>query len=92
MNANQKITNQTVIELESRYSAPNYRPMPIAISRAEDVWVWDVEGKRYLDCIGAFASMSHGHRHLRIVAAMVAQLERVTHVSRAGASMTWGRG
>ena len=79
----QKISNQEIIDLESRYSAPNYRPMPIAISRAEDVWVWDVEGKRYLDCIGAFASMCQGHRHPRIIEAMIEQLQRVTHVSRA---------
>jgi ornithine--oxo-acid transaminase len=66
-----------------RVSAPNYSPLPVVVSRGEGVWVWDVEGRRYLDCISAYSSLNQGHRHPRIVAALVEQAERLTLTSRA---------
>jgi ornithine--oxo-acid transaminase len=66
-----------------RYSAPNYSPLPVVVSRGEGVWVWDAEGRRYLDCISAYSSLNHGHRHPRIVAALVEQAGRLTLTSRA---------
>jgi ornithine--oxo-acid transaminase len=72
-----------IIAETERVSAPNYSPLPVVISRGEGVWVWDVEGRRYLDCISAYSSLNHGHRHPRIVAALVEQAGRLTLTSRA---------
>jgi ornithine--oxo-acid transaminase len=72
-----------IIEETERVSAPNYAPLPVVISRGEGVWVWDVEGRRYLDCISSYSSLNHGHRHPRIVAALVEQAGRLTLTSRA---------
>jgi ornithine--oxo-acid transaminase len=66
-----------------RVSAPNYAPLPVVVSRGEGVWVWDVEGRRYLDCVSAYSSLNQGHRHPRIVAALVEQAGRLTLTSRA---------
>jgi len=73
----------SVIAEAERVSAPNYSPLPIVLSRGEGVWVWDVEGRKYLDCISAYSSLNQGHRHARIVAALVEQAERLTLTSRA---------
>jgi ornithine--oxo-acid transaminase len=71
-----------IAEVE-RVSAPNYAPLPVVLCRGDGVWVWDVEGRRYLDCISAYSSLSHGHRHPRIVAALVEQAGQLTLTSRA---------
>jgi ornithine--oxo-acid transaminase len=73
----------TLIAETERVSAPNYAPLRIVISRGEGVWVWDVDGRRYLDCVSAYSSLNHGHRHPRIVKALVEQAERLTLTSRA---------
>jgi ornithine--oxo-acid transaminase len=75
--------SRAVIAEAERVSAPNYSPLPVVVSRGEGVWVWDVEGRRYLDCISAYSSLNQGHRHPRIVAALVEQAERLTLTSRA---------
>jgi ornithine--oxo-acid transaminase len=77
-----KATRTLIAETE-RVSAPNYAPLPIVLSRGEGVWVWDVDGRRYLDCVSAYSSLNHGHRHPRIVKALVEQAERLTLTSRA---------
>ena len=59
------------------------RRCPSSSARGEGVWVWDVEGRRYLDCVSAYSSLNHGHRHPRIVAALVEQAGRLTLTSRA---------
>jgi ornithine--oxo-acid transaminase len=64
-------------------SAPNYNPLPVVASRAEGVWVWDVEGRKYLDCVSAYSSLNQGHRHPRIVRALLEQAQRLTLTSRA---------
>jgi ornithine--oxo-acid transaminase len=74
---------RTLIAETERVSAPNYAPLPVVISRGAGVFVWDVEGRRYLDCVSAYSSLNHGHRHPRIVAALVEQAERLTLTSRA---------
>lgn len=74
---------QAFIDEAERVSAPNYSPLPVVIARGEGVWVWDVDGRRYLDCISAYSSLNHGHRHPRIVAALVEQAGRLTLTSRA---------
>lgn len=71
------------IELEDKYSAHNYHPLDIVISRAEGVWVYDVEGKKYLDCLSAYSALNQGHRHPRIIQALVTQASRLTLTSRA---------
>ena len=72
-----------LIELENRYGARNYKPLDVVITRAEGVWVYDVEGKKYLDCLSAYSAVNQGHCHPRILAACHEQLHRVTLTSRA---------
>lgn len=71
------------IRLEETYGAHNYHPLDVVIERAEGVWVWDVEGRRYLDCLSAYSALNQGHRHPAIVAALTEQAHRVTLTSRA---------
>ncbi len=66
-----------------QYSAHNYHPLPIVLSRGEGSWVWDVNGNKYLDCLAAYSAVNQGHRHPAIVAAAKAQLDRLTLTSRA---------
>jgi ornithine--oxo-acid transaminase len=71
------------IELEEQYGAHNYHPLDVVIARAEGVWVYDVEGRRYLDCLAAYSAVNQGHCHPAIMQAMVEQAHRVTLTSRA---------
>jgi len=71
------------VELEEAYGAHNYHPLDVVIDRAEGVWVWDVEGRRYLDMLSAYSALNHGHRHPAIVQALLDQAGRVTLTSRA---------
>jgi ornithine--oxo-acid transaminase len=71
------------IDLERTYATHTYTPLDVVLSRGEGVWVWDVEGKKYLDCLSAYSALNQGHRHPRIVSAMLEQVERVTLTSRA---------
>jgi len=71
------------IERERAVCARNYEPIPVVVERAEDVWIHDVEGRRYLDFMSAYSAVSHGHRHPRLVAAAIAQMNRVCITSRA---------
>lgn len=70
-------------ELEERYGARNYAPLDIVIDRAEGVWVWDIDGRRYLDCLAAYSAVNQGHCHPRIVDALVRQSRKVAVTSRA---------
>ena len=72
-----------LLEDTERYCANNYQPLDVVIERGEGVWVWDVEGRRYLDMLSAYSALNHGHRHPAIVRAARAQLDRVTLTSRA---------
>lgn len=76
-------TMSTRIELEDRYCAHNYHPLPVVLTRGEGVYVWDVDGKRYLDMMSAYSAVSHGHSNPRLVAAMQEQAGRLNIVSRA---------
>jgi ornithine--oxo-acid transaminase len=75
--------NRSLIAATDKVSAPNYAPLPVVVSRGEGVWVWDVEGHKYLDCVSAYSALNQGHRHPRIVRALVEQAERLTLTSRA---------
>jgi ornithine--oxo-acid transaminase len=68
---------------ENRFGAMNYAPLPVVLSRGDGVWLYDIDGKRYLDMMGAYSAVSHGHGHPRIIAAAKAQLDRLGVVSRA---------
>jgi ornithine--oxo-acid transaminase len=75
-------TAQLIHETEE-YSARNYHPLPVVIARGEGVWVWDVEGRKYLDMLSAYSALNHGHRHPKIIEALFAQAETLTLTSRA---------
>lgn len=72
-----------LIELEDAYGAHNYNPLDIIISKAEGVWVWDIENKKYMDFLAAYSALNQGHCHPRILKAMVDQAKRITLTSRA---------
>ena len=77
MNSNQ------AIELEEKYGAHNYHPLPVVLSRGEGVFVWDVEGNRYYDFLSAYSAVNQGHCHPRIIRALVDQASKLTLTSRA---------
>ena len=74
---------ERLIRLESSVAAPNYAPLPVVLERGEGSWLWDADGKRYLDFMSAYSAVSHGHAHPRLVAALVDQAQRVSVTSRA---------
>ena len=71
------------VEIEAELGAHNYKPLDVVLSRGEGVWVWDIDGKRYLDCLSAYSAVNQGHCHPKIRAAMIEQAERLTLTSRA---------
>jgi ornithine--oxo-acid transaminase len=71
------------IELENKYGAHNYHPLEVVIAKGEGVWVWDVEGKKYLDFLSAYSAVNQGHCHPKIVNAMIEQAKTLTLTSRA---------
>jgi len=73
----------TPFELDHRYSAHNYDPLPVVLSRASGAHLWDVEGRRYIDMMSAYSAASHGHGHPRILAALETQARRLAVPSRA---------
>ncbi|MBE7652387.1 ornithine--oxo-acid transaminase [Tenacibaculum finnmarkense] len=78
-----QLTSQEAIELENKYGAHNYHPLPVVLSKGEGVHVWDVEGKKYYDFLSAYSAVNQGHCHPRIVDAMVNQAKTLTLTSRA---------
>ncbi len=71
------------IALEDRYNAHNYQPLDVVLERGEGVWVWDVEGNRYLDCLSSYSALNQGHAHPRIRRAMIEQSAKLTLTGRA---------
>ncbi len=78
------------IALERSYAAPNYAPIPVVLERGEESWLWDADGKRYLDFMSAYSAVSHGHAHPRLVRALIEQAQRVAVTSRAYHSSVLG--
>jgi len=76
-------TSKDYIDMDLKYCAHNYHPIPVVISRAEGDWVYDPEGKKYLDCLSAYSSQNTGHCHPEIIAALLEQAGKVTLTSRA---------
>lgn len=71
------------INLENEYGASNYKPLDVVLTRGEGVWVWDVEGNKYLDCLAAYSAVNQGHCHPKILEAMIDQAQKLTLTSRA---------
>jgi len=90
MEARTTAATQDFIGTEARYGARNYQPLPVVVDHARDCLVWDVEGREYIDMMGAYSAVSHGHLHPRLVAAAHRQLERVAVTSRAYHGTTLG--
>jgi len=76
-------TTNALIETEYRLGAHNYKPLDVILSRGEGVYVWDLDGNRYLDCLSAYSAVNQGHCHPKILAAMVEQAQKLTLTSRA---------
>ena len=70
------------IEESEKYSAHNYHPLPVVLEKAERVWVWDVEGNKYMDCLSSYSAINQGHRHPKIIKALKDQADRLTLTSR----------
>jgi ornithine--oxo-acid transaminase len=79
----EQLRSTELIGLENLYGAHNYHPLDVVIERAEGVWVYDVEGNRYLDCLASYSAVNQGHCHPRILQALVDQAHKVTLTSRA---------
>jgi len=77
------MNSQDFIKIEDQYGAHNYHPLDVVIEKAEGVWVWDVEGNKYMDCLSAYSAVNQGHRHPKIYKALVDQAQRVSLTSRA---------
>ena len=78
-----KTTSQKAIELEDKYGAHNYSPLPVVLERGEGVFVWDVEGKQYFDFLSSYSAVNQGHCHPKIIAALIEQAKKLTLTSRA---------
>jgi ornithine--oxo-acid transaminase len=79
----QKIDSKTSINLENKYGAHNYHPLPVVLDRGEGVFLWDCEGKKYFDFLSAYSAVNQGHCHPKIISALVEQASKLTLTSRA---------
>ena len=70
------------INLENQFGAHNYHPLDVVVQRASGPWVWDVEGRKYMDCLAAYSAVNQGHCHPKIIAALEEQAKRCTLTSR----------
>jgi ornithine--oxo-acid transaminase len=75
--------SDAIIAQCERYSAHNYHPLPVVIERGEGAWVWDADGRKYLDCLSAYSAVNQGHCHPKIIAALEEQARKITITSRA---------
>ncbi|MCB9336455.1 MAG: ornithine--oxo-acid transaminase [Flavobacteriales bacterium] len=87
---NEKLTSKQLIELEDKYGAHNYHPLPVVLAKGEGVYVWDVEGKKYYDFLSAYSAVNQGHCHPKIVKALTDQAQTLTLTSRAFYNDTLG--
>ncbi len=85
----EQINSKFYIDLEDLYGAHNYHPLDVVITRARGIWVWDQEGKKYLDFLSAYSAVNQGHCHPRIIKALKRQAEKVTLTSRAFRNDQW---
>lgn len=78
-----QLSSQEIFEREDKYGAHNYHPLPVALCRAEGVFMWDMEGRRYFDFLSAYSAVNQGHCHPRIYKVLVEQAKTLTLTSRA---------
>ncbi|BBM87651.1 ornithine--oxo-acid transaminase [Candidatus Uabimicrobium amorphum] len=78
-----KLNNQQFVDLENKYAARNYHPLDVVLEKGEGIWVYDVEGNKYLDCLSAYSAVNQGHCHPRLVKTAKEQIEKLTLTSRA---------
>ena len=71
------------LNLDEKYGAHNYHPLPVVLTKGEGVFVWDVEGKKYFDFLSGYSALNQGHCHPKIIGALVEQAQRLTLTSRA---------
>ena len=76
-------STRSFIELEDEFGAHNYKPLDVVLARGQDIWVWDVEGNKYLDMLASYSALNQGHCHPRILTALIEQAKKLTLVSRA---------
>ena len=79
----EQLTSQNAIELENKYGAHNYHPLPVVLTKGEGVYVWDVDGKKYYDFLSAYSAVNQGHSHPKIVNALINQAQTLALTSRA---------
>ena len=84
------MNSKNIIDLELKYGAHNYHPLPVVLEKGEGVFVWDVEGKRYYDCLSAYSAVNQGHCHPDIISALNQQSKKLTLTSRAFHNNTLG--
>jgi ornithine--oxo-acid transaminase len=77
------MTTTELIRLENRFGAKTYNPLDVVLSRGEGVWVWDVDGNKYMDCLSAYSAVNHGHCHPKIMQTLIDQAGKLTLTSRA---------
>src|SRR4030042_5760176 len=77
------MNTQEFIDLEEQYGAHNYHPLDVIITHGEGVWVYDIDGNRYLDCLSAYSALNQGHVHPKILSALLEQAKKLTLTSRA---------
>ena len=77
------LTSKSIIDLEYKYGAHNYHPLPVVLEKGEGVFLWDVEGKKYYDFLSAYSAVNQGHCHPKIISALVNQSNKLTLTSRA---------
>ncbi|MEN8927590.1 MAG: ornithine--oxo-acid transaminase [Flavobacteriales bacterium] len=85
------ITSEQSIELENKYGAHNYHPLPVVLDRGEGIYVWDAEGKKYFDFLSAYSAVNQGHCHPKITKVMLEQAQKLTLTSRAFYSTSLGK-
>jgi ornithine--oxo-acid transaminase len=83
METMEKLSSDQLMQLEDKYGAHNYHPLPVVLERGEGVYVWDVEGKKYYDFLSAYSAVNQGHCHPKIVGALTEQANKLTLTSRA---------
>jgi len=86
-----KLSASELMELENKYGAHNYHPLPVVLERGEDVFVWDVDGKKYYDFLSAYSAVNQGHCHPKIINTLVEQASKLTLTSRAFYNSQLGR-
>jgi ornithine aminotransferase len=83
------VNTKQYIAVEDKYGAHNYHPLDVVIDKAKGIWVWDVDGRKYLDFLSAYSAVNHGHNHPRIIRALVAQARELSLTSRAFRNDQW---